>query len=98
MATYTTKTYFLHLSDEAVTDDRQLTNGTHIKAADNNEHLCLAMWFTASASITKQMMCDVDHRNHNLKNFWLDVNMVIPISIEFTVLNVCMLAAYSYGS
>ena len=39
MATYTTKTYFLHLSDEAVTDDRQLPNGTYIKAADNNEHL-----------------------------------------------------------
>ena len=100
MVTNTTKTYYLHLCDEPMTDDLQLPNGTNIKAAENNEHLCLGMWFTASASITKQMMCNLDHRNHNIKKFydWLDVNMMTPISIKLTVLDACMFAAYLYGS
>ena len=48
MVTNTTKTYYLHLCDEPMTGEIQLPNGTNIKAAENNEHLCLGMWFTVN--------------------------------------------------
>ena len=57
------------------------------------------MWFVASACITAQMLCNLDHRNYNIKKFydWLDVNFMTPISIKLCVLDACMFAAYLYG-
>ena len=99
MVTNTIKTYYLHLCDEPWTEDLQLPNGTIIKPAKNNEHLCLGMWFVASGSITMQMMCNLNHREFNIKKFydWLEVNLMTPINIKLWVLDACMFAAYLYG-
>ena len=83
MVTNMTKTFYLHLSDDPFTEAIKLYNGNIIKAADNNEHIYLGMWFKTSADITEQMKCNLDHRAFNIKMFydWLDVNVMTPIKL-----------------
>ena len=94
-----TKTFYLHLCDDPFTEAIKLYNGNIIKAADNNEHIYLGMWFKTSADITEQMKCNLDHRAFNIKMFydWLDVNVMTPINIKLCVMDACMFAAYLYG-
>ena len=85
MVTNLLKTFYLHLSNDPYKDVIELINGCTIKFAENDEHLYLGMWFTASACITAQMKCNLNHRAYNIKKFydWLDVNQMTPIIINY---------------
>ena len=99
MVSNMTKTFYLHLCDDPFTEAIKLYNGNVIKAAENNEHVYLGMWFKTTADITEQMICNLDHRGFNIKKFydWLDVNLITPINIKLVVMDACMFAAYLYG-
>ena len=99
MVTNTDKTFYLHLCDEQVTDDIELSCGITIQSAPNNEHLYLGMWFKTAASITEQIKCNFNHRAYNIKKYyeWLDVNLMTPIITKLQVLDACMFMAYLYG-
>ena len=99
MVTNMTKTFYLHLCDDPFTEAINLYNGKVIKAAENNLHIYLGMWFKTTADITEQMKCNLDHRGFNIKKFydWLDVNAMTPIIIKLCVMDACMFAAYLYG-
>ena len=99
MVTNLLKTFYLHLSDDTYKDVIELVNGCEIKFAENDEHLYLGIWFIASACITAQMKCNLNHRGYNIKKFydWLDVNQMTPIIIKLLVLDLCMFGAYLYG-
>ena len=99
MVTNTDKTFYLHLCDEPVTDDIELSCGITIQSAPNNEHLYLGMWFKTAASITEQIKCNFNHRAYNIKKYyeWLDVNLMTPIITKLQVLDACMFMAYLYG-
>ena len=78
MITNTDKTFYLHLCDEPFKVDTQLSNGITIQSAENNKHLYLGMWFKKTASITEQMIFNLNHRAYIIaKHYdWLDVNLM----------------------
>ena len=99
MVTNTDKTYYLHLSDDPVKADMELSNGATIFPALNDEHLYLGMWFIASSEIIQQILCNFRHRAFNISKFceWLAINEMTPVNIKICVLDACMFAAYLYG-
>ena len=99
MVTNTNNTFYLHLCDDPVKVDIQLSNGITIQSAEDDEHLYPGMWFKNTASITEQMKFNLNQRACNIAKYhdWLDVNLLTPIYIKLHVLDSCMFLAYLYG-